>query len=57
MIIKDVMNFGGLKDAKIVAGMKGSDNEVSSISVLEVAETKLKPGCLKTSCILLRSMQ
>lgn len=47
MIIKDVMNFGGLKDAKIVAGMKGSDNEVSSISVLEVAETKIKTWVLE----------
>lgn len=47
MILKDVIGFEGLKDAKIVAGEKGISNTVSSISVLEVAETKIKTWVLE----------
>ncbi|MHC1719573.1 MAG: PucR family transcriptional regulator [Clostridiaceae bacterium] len=39
--IKEVLNFGGLKDAEIVAGKGGLDNIIESISVLEVAEPNI----------------
>lgn len=47
MIIKDVLNFGGLKDANLIAGTSGITNEVTSISVLEVAEEKIKTWVLE----------
>jgi len=47
MIVSDIFKFGGLKDAKVVAGAKGLNNEITSISVLEVAETKIKTWVLE----------
>ncbi len=47
MIISDLFEFGGLKDAKVIAGLEGITNEVTSISVLEVAETKIKTWVLE----------
>lgn len=47
MIIKDVLNFGGLKDSNLAAGINGINNEVTSISVLEVAEEKIKTWVLE----------
>lgn len=47
MKIRDVLNFGGLKDARLVAGINGINNEVTSISVLEVAEEKIKNWVLE----------
>lgn len=47
MIVKDVLSFGGLRDARIVAGIDGINNEVTSISVLEVAEEKIKTWVLE----------
>lgn len=47
MRIKDVLNFGGLKDAKLIAGIDGINNKVTSISVLEVAEEKIKNWVLE----------
>ena len=42
MTIKDILKFGGLEDAEIIAGREGINNKVTSISVLEVAEEKIK---------------
>lgn len=47
MNIRDVLEFGGLKDAQIVAGFDGISNEVLSISVLEVADTRIKSWVLE----------
>ncbi|MFA5576012.1 MAG: PucR family transcriptional regulator ligand-binding domain-containing protein [Tissierellaceae bacterium] len=47
MNIKDILSFGGLQDAVVVAGLKGAENEVTSVSVLEVAETKIKTWVLE----------
>lgn len=47
MIVKDVLDFGGLEDAQIIAGKEGLNNEVTSISVLEVAEEKIKNWVLE----------
>jgi purine catabolism regulator len=38
MLVKDVLEFGGLKDAKLVAGKGGINKKVESITVLEVTE-------------------
>ncbi len=45
--VKDVLTFGGLKNAKLVAGAGGIENEVESISVLEVAESAIGRWVLK----------
>lgn len=45
--VKDILSFGGLKDGKVVAGMKGLDNEVKSITVIEVAEERVKNWVLE----------
>lgn len=47
MNIRDILRFGGLQDAVIVAGFKGATNEVTSVSVLEVAETKIRDWVLE----------
>ena len=39
--VKDLLTFGGLQDAKVVAGERGLDDGVESISVLEVAEPEV----------------
>ncbi len=38
MKVKDILSFGGLRDGKVVAGKDGLNNEVRSVTVLEVAE-------------------
>src|SRR6056297_1439282 len=38
MLVKDVLQFGGLKNAKLVAGKGGINKKVESITVLEVTE-------------------
>jgi sugar diacid utilization regulator len=45
--VKDVLTFGGLKNARLVAGSGGLDKEVESISVLEVAESAIGRWVLK----------
>jgi purine catabolism regulator len=45
--VKDVLTFGGLKNAQLVAGSGGIENEVESISVLEVAESAIGRWVLK----------
>lgn len=47
MNIRDILQFGGLKDARIIAGMDGIENEVTSVSVLEVADTRIKSWVLE----------
>lgn len=47
MNIQDVLRFGGLKDAEVIAGGAGTMNEVTSISVLEVADTRIKTWVLE----------
>lgn len=47
MNILDILQFGGLRDAEIKAGLSGATNEVASVSVLEVAETKIKTWVLE----------
>lgn len=47
MIVRDIFKFGGLKDAKLVAGKSGINNEIKSISVLEVAEDKIQTWVLQ----------
>lgn len=47
MYVRDILNFGGLKNAKVIAGKDGLDKIVTSISVLEVAEEKIKNWVLK----------
>lgn len=39
--INEILTFGGLNDAEIIAGKNGATNLVESISVLEVAESKI----------------
>ncbi len=39
--IKEILSFGGLADAELVAGRKNIMNLVSSISVLEIAEPQI----------------
>lgn len=46
MLVKELLSFGGLVDAKVVAGSIGLTREVSSISVLEVAERQIKSWVL-----------
>jgi sugar diacid utilization regulator len=36
MKVKDVLEFGGLADAKVVAGIEGLNNNVETVTVLEV---------------------
>ncbi|HHV39345.1 MAG TPA: hypothetical protein GXX70_07645 [Tepidimicrobium sp.] len=47
MIVKDILSFGGLEDAQIVAGVDGINNKVTSATVLEVAEEKIKTWVFK----------
>lgn len=47
MNILDILEFGGLRDAQLKAGLKGATNEVASVSVLEVAETRIKTWVLE----------
>lgn len=47
MKIKDLLKFGGLEESSVVAGLKGINNEVTSISVLEVAESQIETWVLK----------
>ncbi len=47
MLIRDIFKFGGLKDAELVAGRSGINNNVNSISVLEVAEDKIQTWVLE----------
>ncbi len=52
MNVGDILKFGGLSDAKLIAGKGGLDNPVSSISVLEVAEAKIKEWVLDNQLYL-----
>ncbi|HHX66744.1 MAG: PucR family transcriptional regulator ligand-binding domain-containing protein [Miniphocaeibacter sp.] len=47
MKISDIFNFKCLEDAKIVAGIEKIDNEVTSVSVLEVSNEKIKNWVLE----------
>lgn len=47
MKINQLLEFGGLTDARIIAGKSGENNQVTSVSVLEVAETQIKTWVLK----------
>ena len=47
MNIKDILDLQPLKDAIVIAGKNKLDNKVNSISVLEVAEKKIKNWVLK----------
>lgn len=47
MKIKDLLKFGGLEESSVVAGLKGINNEDTSISVLEVAESQIETWVLK----------
>lgn len=47
MNIQDLLQFGGLKGSKVIAGAGGIDNEVTSVSVLEVADTRIKTWVLE----------
>ncbi len=47
MRIKNLMDFEGLQGSIVVAGEKGLDKQVKSISVLEVAETRIKTWVLE----------
>lgn len=47
MKIKDILKIGGLKESSVVAGLKAINNEVSSISVLEVAESRIETWVLE----------
>ncbi|RAN86111.1 hypothetical protein B5P41_31195, partial [Bacillus sp. SRB_28] len=40
MKVRDVFSLSGLKYAYIKAGIDGLDNKISSVTVLEVADTK-----------------
>lgn len=46
MIVKDIFEFDALKDAQCISGSKGLNKKVNSISVLEVAEEKIKSWVL-----------
>lgn len=46
MQVKDILQFGGLVDAQVVAGKNGLEKFISSISVLEVAEAGIKNWAL-----------
>lgn len=46
MKVKDIFQFDALKDAKCIAGSKGLNEQITSISVLEVAEVKIKSWVL-----------
>lgn len=46
LTVKDLLSFGGLLDAKVVAGEQGMQRVVESISVLEVAEPEVAPWML-----------
>jgi sugar diacid utilization regulator len=39
--VRDILQFGGLVDAKVAAGASGLDNFVESVSVLEVAHPQI----------------
>ncbi len=47
LTIMEVLRFGGLVDAQIVAGSRGIDNIVESISVLEVVESGIARWVIK----------
>lgn len=47
MQIKEILTYGGLKHAQIVAGAKGADRKIDSISVLEVAESTISTWVVK----------
>lgn len=41
MKVKDLLRFGGLRNAEVAAGKAGLEHTVESVSVLEVAEAKI----------------
>lgn len=47
MNIQDLLEFGGLKGSEVIAGAGGIGNEVTSVSVLEVADTRIKTWVLE----------
>lgn len=47
LTIKEALKFGGLFGASVVAGEKGLDKQVESVSVLEVAESNISQWALK----------
>ena len=47
LTIKEALCFGGLKGAQVVAGAKYLDQQIESISVLEVAEPKISTWVVK----------
>lgn len=42
MIIKDILKLDSLNDSILIAGKGGINNKITSVSVLEVAEVKIK---------------
>lgn len=52
MLVKDILSFGGLSDATVIAGKSGLEREVSSISVIEVAEAKIGTWVLQNQIYL-----
>lgn len=47
MNFQDLLQFGGLKGSEVIAGAGGIGNEVTSVSVLEVADTRIKTWVLE----------
>lgn len=52
MQVKDILQFGGLADAHVVAGRNGLEKPITSISVLEVAEAEIKNWALTNQLYL-----
>lgn len=47
LTVREALNFGGLYGASVVAGIKGLDKPIQSISVLEITESQIEQWMLQ----------
>lgn len=52
MTVRDILTFGGLRSAVVVAGKEGLDRPVESVTVLEIAEAAISTWAIKNQLFI-----